>query len=392
MKQQAMSSNQNLVFPIDMLPYDLQHKILFHLPTDDAVQYTVVQKEWQLGINSWASGTPMDYTPHPQKPFYLMFNSEVACLATYAYNSNKDRWMYFEIMNSEQEKLVPSPEMPLCGQNPLYITASRGLVCFMDARRLDNIFVFNPILKDRVRVLPKAPGTISGYCAIAISADIRSRKYAVVMVTSQVGGIERADNLTIQLYESDTQSWANLHSESVDWYGGDTCAICKDVVYSMAYCSNETPPYHAIVAYNLSQRRQKQSLDRRKVSIPCAMTCVRLLNLNDKVILVGGIEQQGRRKVETIGIWEICGKEWKEITRVPHDVFGRLHKTINDGFVCSGCGTLIFIQAYTSRALLMYEFINDVWRFAPYPPIPLVKNNSDYFSGFCFEPRLDIVP
>lgn len=386
--------------PIDMLPYELQDKILLRLPTDDAVRYTTVQKEWQVGIKSWASGTPMHYTPHPQKPLYCMFNCEVAYLGTCAYNSDKERWVPFEIPNSNQEsseRLVPPLDLPISSQNAFYIAASRGLVCFMDAASQDNISVCNPILKDQIKLLPKAAGAMSDYCAITLSTDVRSRKYTIAMLRSSlVDTIEYTHDMTIQLYESKTRSWVDLHSEnSVNWQGGDTCIICKDVLYIVAqfrYLVGGTLPYHAIVAYNISQRGQKQSLARTMMPVPCVLTCVRLLNLNDKLIMVGGIQKQGTTKLETIGIWEMCGNEWKEITRAPHDIIVRFRKIIDDTFIGSGCGNLVFIQAYTSRALLMYEFCNNVWTFAPKPPIPLVKNDSHYFNGFCFEPRLDIVP
>ncbi|KAJ1692228.1 hypothetical protein LUZ63_008926 [Rhynchospora breviuscula] len=400
------ANNDLSAFPINMLPEEMQIEILSHLQTDDTVRCESVCKKWQAGIESWASRPPLGYTPQPKKPWYFMFNSEVP-YATYAYNSDKEKWIPFDIPNSDEtESPTPQLETTFFSQYTLYISASRGLVCFMETRTQDKGFVFNPILKNRIKLLPKAPGGIADYCAITLSTDVGSRKYVVAMVKShQVESIIK-NNLQfyvdIHLYKSETSSWVNLHTEKfVGWHGGDSdsCVICKDRLYVVAnfpYVAGGTEPFHEIVAYDLSQTRQsqKKSLARTKVTIPfpCALTCVRLQNLDGKLIMVGGLPKKGTMTLDTVAIWELCGKNLKEITRAPDDVISRFRNRFDPTFIASGCGDIVFIQSYNSRALISYDMGKNVWKIVPKTPFPVLDDNSHYFSGFCFEPLLDIVP
>ncbi|KAJ3691685.1 hypothetical protein LUZ61_020849 [Rhynchospora tenuis] len=395
--------NKNSSFSINMhvLPDEMQFKILSHLQTDDMVRCQSVCRNWQSGIKSWASRPPLDYTPQPKKPLYFMFNSEVP-YATYAFNSDKEKWIPFDILNYDEESPIPMLESTLFSQYNLYISASRGLVCFMDARSQDKGFIFNPILKNRIKLLPKAPDGIAHHCAITLSTDVSSRKYVVAMVKSyQVETInfKLQYYVDIHLYKSQTSSWVNLHTEKlVAWRGGDAdaCAICNDRLYVIAnfpWVVGGTEPVHEIVAYDLSQASQKKSLARTKVTIPCPLTCVRLQNLNGKLIMVGGIPKKGTMILDTVAIWELCGKNLKEITRAPDDVISRFRKRLIDPtFIASGCGDMVFIQAYTSRALISYDMCSNAWKTINKAPFPLLDDNSHYFSGFCFEPLLDIVP
>lgn len=189
-------------------------------------------------MKSWALTIPMDYTPHRKKPFYFMFNDDAEFIGTQgtcAYISDKKRWVPFEIPSSDKEQ-TEAPLAVLLINFFFPVPSSWGLVCFMDTVSQENIHVCNPILKNRVRLLPKTSCPLSDYYVITHSADIHSRKYVVAMLSFYPMDIFRfTHKVTIQLYDSETCSWVNLHSEnSVGWWGDDTCVIWKDVIHSVA--------------------------------------------------------------------------------------------------------------------------------------------------------------
>ncbi|KAJ3696773.1 hypothetical protein LUZ61_000478 [Rhynchospora tenuis] len=382
-------------FPMDMLPEEIQTRILSHLSTGETLQCQTVCKPWQMGIKAWASRLPMDYTSQPQKPFYFMYNTEKSYMDTYAYNSDKEKWVFFMIPNSDKQSSVLPLELPPFSKTNFCISASRGLVCFMDARSQDNIFVCNPLLKGQIRLLPKAPGAAACYCTMSLSTNVTSKKYVVAMVKSFPLNSCRYNYETIQLYKSETNSWVTLHTEKVGWVEGETCVICDDILYSVAQFPcvfGSTQPFHEILAYNLSQPSQRNSPAVKKVSVPCALTRVRLLNLNGTLIVVGGIPKDEKMKIKTIGIWKLCENKLTEITQAPEDVIGNFLERIDGAFGTSGCGNFVFVQSCISRTLLMYDFSNNIWKVLPKAPLPFEDYDSHYFNGFCFEPRLDVIP
>ncbi|KAJ4756542.1 hypothetical protein LUZ62_090947 [Rhynchospora pubera] len=383
-------------FPVNMLPGEIQIRILSRLSTDETLRCQTVCKPWQMGIKAWASRTPMDYTAQTQKPFYFMYNTEKAYIGTYAYNSDKEKWVSFMIPNSNKKSSILPLELPPFSKTDFYISASRGLVCFMDTKSQDNIFVCNPVIKSQIRLLPKAPGGRACYCTISMSTDVSSKKFVVAMVKSFPLNNSSKYKEAIQLYKSDSNSWVNLCTEKVGWLGGETCVICNDILYTVAQFPcvlGDTQPFHEILAYNLSQASQKNSLAITKVSVPCALTRVRLLNLNGALTVVGGIPKDKNMKIKTIGIWKLCENKLKQITQAPDDdVVSKFLNEIDGAFSTSGCGNLVFIQSCISRTLLMYDFSSNVWKVVPKAPLPFEDHDSHYFNGFCFEPRLDIIP
>ncbi|GJT91008.1 putative mitochondrial protein [Tanacetum coccineum] len=59
--------------------------------------------------------------------------------------------------------------------------------------------------------------------------------------------------------------------------------------------------------------------DESVIPEPCALTCGRLMEVERKLVLVAGMGRRDRPGViKGIGIWVLDGKEWTEITRMPH--------------------------------------------------------------------------
>nr|KAJ0210835.1 hypothetical protein LSAT_V11C400170370 [Lactuca sativa] len=108
--------------------------------------------------------------------------------------------------------------------------------------------------------------------------------------------------------------------------------------------------------------------------------------------MVGGIGKQDRQDIITgIGIWVLeNGKEWKEVGRMPHRFFQGFGE-LDDVFASSGTDDLIYIQSYGAPALLVFDLKKNQWKWSQKCPVTK-RFPLQLFSGFCFEPRLEISP
>ena len=148
---------------------------------------------------------------------------------------------------------------------------------------------------------------------------------------------------------------------------------------------------HGLIAYNLSSRLAPGLLTRSSIPVPCSLTCGRLMNLKDKLVMVGGIGKQDRPDIiKGIGIWILNGKEWQEIARMPHKFFQGFGE-FDDVFASSGTDDLIYIQSYGAPALLVFDMNQKQWRWSQKCPVTK-KFPLQLFTGFCFEPRLETDP
>ncbi|GAB4844546.1 hypothetical protein Ancab_037928 [Ancistrocladus abbreviatus] len=148
---------------------------------------------------------------------------------------------------------------------------------------------------------------------------------------------------------------------------------------------------HGLVRYSLSSRSTHGLLVRNFIPVPCALTCGRLMNLKDKLIMVGGIGKQDRSDIiKGIGIWVLNGTEWQEVARMPQKLFQGFGE-FDDVFASSGTDDLIYIQSYGAPALLVFDMIQKQWKWSHKCPVTK-RFPLQLFTGFCFEPRLEMSP
>lgn len=116
------------------------------------------------------------------------------------------------------------------------------------------------------------------------------------------------------------------------------------------------------------------------------------MNLKGTLAMVGGIGKQDRQDIIIgIGIWVLeDGKEWREVGRMPHKFFQGFGE-LDDVFASSGTDDLIYIQSYGAPALLVFDLKKKQWRWSQKCPVTK-RFPLQLFSGFCFEPRLEISP
>lgn len=363
-----------------ILPDDLLERILGYLPVASIFRAGSVCKRWNEIINSRSFLVNFSYTSL-QKPWYFMFtNSDDP--GGYVYDPILRKWYSFEL--------------PCIEKSSWFIASSCGLVCFMDNDDRNQIFVCNPITK-KFKRLEEPPGLgVSDYSALALSADAKSYRYTVAVVKSkQVPDDFLLWDLSIDVYDSKTESWVTSVTEVLTgWRGGDESVICDGVLYCLIYSTGVvggSENRHGLIMYDLSNRSSRISLMRTSIPVPCSLTCGRLMNLNEMLVMVGGIGKQDRPDIiKGIGIWALHKREWIEISRMPHKFFQGFGE-FDDVFTSSGTDDLIYIQSYGAPALLLFDMNQKQWKWSQKCPVTK-RFPLQLFTGFSFEPRLDASP
>ncbi|KAL3829711.1 hypothetical protein ACJIZ3_018513 [Penstemon smallii] len=360
-----------------MLPDDLLERILSYLPIASILRAGSVCKRWHETVSSkrflWNSS-------HAQKPWYFMFTSSDEPVG-YAYDPILRKWYGIDL--------------PCIETSNWFIASSCGLVCFMNNDSRNELYICNPITKCFKR-LEEPPGPkFLDYTALAISVNRASHNYNISIVKSkQVPGNFFQWDLSIHLYDSETMKWVTNITEIVTgWRGGDESVICDGVLYFLIYSTGVGGPdsRHGLVTYNFKRRSPNGLLMRSFIPVPCSLTCGRLMNLKEKVVMVGGIGKQDRQDIiKGIGIWVLKEREWQEIARMPHKFFQGFGE-FDDVFASSGTDDLIYIQSYGAPALLVFDLILKQWKWSQKCPVTK-RFPLQLFTGFCFEPRLEIAP
>lgn len=362
-----------------ILPDDLLERILACLPIASIFRAGCVCKRWNEIVSSerflWNFTNFLS-----QKPWYFMFTSSDEPTG-YAYDPILRKWHNIEL--------------PCIDKSNWFIASSCGLVCFMDNDSRSEIYVCNPITKSCKR-LQEPPGLkFSDYSALAISLNKISRGYTISLVKSrQVPGNFFHWDLSIHTYNSETMMWVTSITEVLTgWRGGDESVICDGVLYFLIYSTGNSRPEnrHGLITYNLSSRSSHCLLMKSFIPVPCSLTCGRLMNLKEKLVMVGGIGKQDRADIiKGIGIWVLNGKEWQEVSRMPHKFFQGFGE-LDDVFASSGTDDLIYIQSYGAPALLVFDINQKLWKWSQKCPVTK-RFPLQLFTGFCFEPRLESTP
>lgn len=362
-----------------ILPNDLLERILAYLPIASILRAGSVCKRWHEIVSSkrflWNKSHVLS-----QKPWYFMFTSSDEPVG-YAYDPIFRKWY--------------SIELPCINTSNWFITSSSGLVCFMDSDSRSELYICNPVTK-RCKRLEEPPGLkFSDYSALAISVNRISHHYTISIVKSkQVPGNFFQWDLSIHIYDSETMIWVTALTEVVTgWRAGDESVICDGVLYFLIYSTGGVAPEnrHGLIMYNLLSRSAHGLLIRSFIPVPCPLTCGRLMNLKGKLVMVGGIGKHDRPDIiKGIGIWVLNGKEWQEVARMPHKFFQGFGE-FDDVFASSGTDDLIYIQSYGAPHLLGFDINLKQWKWSQ--KCPVVKRFPlQLFTGFCFEPRLEIAP
>ncbi|XP_039115595.1 F-box/kelch-repeat protein At3g61590-like isoform X1 [Dioscorea cayenensis subsp. rotundata] len=358
-----------------VLPDDVLEKILSLLPIASILRARSVCKRWHSVVHS-RSYSWMNRLP--QKPWYFMF-TRANSPTGYAFDPNLRKWYNFDL--------------PCIERSNWLISSSHGLVCFMDNDNRSRIFVCNPITRYWTRI-PEPPGVyLPDYSALAMSVDQCARSYTIVVAKSKLLPSDLLQSeLSIHIYESETGLWVTPFMEIlVGWRGGDEGVICNGVFYCLIHRTGvlgNADIRHGLLMYDLSARSSNTSIMRMSIPVPLQITCGRLMNLKDKLVLVGGIAKHDRPDIiKGICIWELHRNEWREIARMPHRLFQGFGE-FDEVFASSGADDLVFIQSFGGTALLTFDMKQRSWKWSVKCPVTK-RFPLQLFTGFCFEPRLE---
>ncbi|KAG2720487.1 hypothetical protein I3760_02G038200 [Carya illinoinensis] len=374
------SSKETTAVSLELiLPDDLLERILAYLPIASIFRAGCVCKRWHEIVSSnrflWNFSHVLS-----QKPWYFMFTNSGEPIG-YAYDPILRKWYGIELPE------IKAPDWS--------IASSCGLVGFMDNESRSELYICNPITK-LCKKLEEPPGLkFSDYSALAVSVNRISPGYLITVVKSkQVPGNFFQWDISIHIYDSETIMWTTSLTEVLTgWRGGNESVICNGILYFLIYSTGSGVPEsrHGLVAYSLSSRTSHGLLNRSFIPVPCPLTCGRLMNLKGKLVMVGGIGKQDRADIiKGIGIWLLNGKEWREIARMPHKFFQGFGE-FDDVFASSGTDDLIYIQSYGAPALLIFDMNQKQWKWSQKCPVTK-RFPLQLFTGFCFEPRLEIAP
>ncbi|KAJ3695181.1 hypothetical protein LUZ60_000558 [Juncus effusus] len=373
-----------------ILPDDIIERILSFLPIRSVIRASATCKRWREIIRSRRRSLFGAHSRIPTKPWYFMFTQNESADG-FAYDPLARKWFGFQL--------------PCVQKSTWFVSSSCGLVCFLDTDSFSQIFVSNPITRNWTR-LPEPSGTSvpPDYSTVAISLLKPSLHYTVSLVRCKQTSVDNFHQweLEVCLYGSEFKSWTRPIKEVLDgWRGGDDSVICGHNLYCLIQSTGVTAnsvPRHRIMIYDLMSDFNESDNDsfnclENSAAVPCSLTCGRLMNLKERLILVGGIAKNDRPDIiKGIGIWELERKSegwnWREITKMPHKYFQGFGE-FDDVFASSGAEDLVYIQSYGSTLLLVFEMERREWRWAGKCPVSK-RFPLQLFTGFCFEPRLEV--
>nr|GMD94932.1 F-box/kelch-repeat protein At3g61590-like [Ipomoea batatas] len=351
---------------MDIFPIDLQEQILALLPFRNILKARTVCKLWNEIV---VSKKFQEYVSGglSKKPwFYMSGNPDVS--DAFLYNPVSSKWYCFQL--------------PFMLKHDSEVASSHGLVCYTDYA--GDLLVCNLMTKRHKKLALPLGDRNFEYRGLAFSVNPKSSEYTISVVRSM------GCDVVMNVYSSETLVWNCQKKTLRDWKGRADCVILNGILYLLVLSTTALAgDQHGLLAYDLSPPPSTdKSEDTMIINIPFTITCGRLMNLQDKLAMVGGIGIPGRHGVITgIGIWVLKGTEWEEVVRVPPKLlhaFGEL----DDVFASCGGGDTVYIHPYGGTNTLVFDMNSREWKWARYPLNK--KYPLQIFTGFCFYPRLDV--
>ncbi|KAL9234512.1 hypothetical protein vseg_009378 [Gypsophila vaccaria] len=372
--------SQDTVSVDSILPDDLLERILACLPIASIFRAGCVCKRWHEIVISKRFLWNFSSNVSVQKPWYFMFTGCDEFFG-YSYDPTFKKWY--------------SIDLPHFVTSNWFVASSFGLVCFMKNDSRTELVVCNPVSRCSRRLVEPIGITGSDYSALAISVDKGLHSYNVSIVRSKQVPENFYDwNVSIHVYNSETMTWTTSLTEVLNgWRAGDESVICDGALYFLLYSTGggTIEHRHGLIKYNFSKQSSEELLMSNFIRAPCSLTCGRLMNLKEKLVMVGGIGKHDRADIiKGIGIWVLNGRQWHEVARMPHKYFQGFGE-LDDVFASSGMEDVIYIQSYGAPTLLLFEMNQKQWKWSQKGPVTK-RFPLQLFTGFCFEPRLEVSP
>ncbi|XP_042387551.1 F-box/kelch-repeat protein At3g61590-like [Zingiber officinale] len=333
-----------------ILSDELLQKVLSLLPIANIIKLGIVCKRWYEVVHSWP---PLSWAMMaPQKPLFFSSCFNDCAFSGRVYDPCLLRWYNFDSTRLEKSIWRTS--------------SSCGLVCLMNVNDENNLLVGNPIKRDW-KLLPQVPGSSSPhYNALALSLDRRTRGYTVAVAKcthTLLPGNSCHWHLSVHIYESTSKSWATPFAQDIGfWMGSNEAVICNGVLY---YFIGLHTGHRRLVAFDLSKPPSSiESLIQESIRGPYRLVDVGLINLSNKLVMVGMIEHYWPNEAEGAVILKLEDKTWREVARMPISVYMALH---GKNFICCGAGDFLFMHSSLSPVLLTFDMRQKVWKWSSRP-------------------------
>ncbi|XP_042396560.1 F-box/kelch-repeat protein At3g61590-like [Zingiber officinale] len=354
------------------LPDELLQMVLSLLPIANIIKLGMVCKRWYEVVHS---SPPLSWAMMaPQKPLFFRFCFHDCAFLGHLYDPCFVQWYNFDFPRLEKSIWRTS--------------SSGGLVCLMNTNDGDRLLVGNPIKRDW-KLLPRVPGGSSPqFNALALSFDRLTRSYTVVVAKcTELPGTLWKWHLSVHIYESTTKSWATLLAQDIEfWMGSNEAVICNGVLYYVI--GPVQRPY--LLAFDLAKPPSAiESLIQEAIPAPFSLACAGLINLSNKLVMVGRIDWPRKGVV----ILELEDKTWREVAYTPIPVYMIFD---NKNFISCGVRDFLFMHSRGWPTLLTFDMRQKMWKWScqlcPCPRLYIepLQFRSLYYCGFCFEPRLDV--
>ncbi|XP_056165240.1 F-box/kelch-repeat protein At3g61590-like [Syzygium oleosum] len=361
--------------PMDwFLPDDLSEQILACLPFADLVRAGAVCTRWR-GIITSRSFRKKLLHGVSRRPWLLGPHG-------HAYDPVYNVWYELDL-----------PRFKLFSACIAKVVSSTGLISALGKGKdgFARLYVYNPLTRRRREIARslRVEDVICTPLAITVSRTTPSYRVSIV-TTKDLPGVPVGRELSIRLYSSQPRMWVTCMTEVlIGWRSGYESVICDGVLYFSIYQTGYVSPWHGdgLVMYDLSGRCSNDLLA-SFVPVPCPLPRGCLMNMKEKLVLVGDISEDDRASfmsMKGVGIWVLNGREWHEIARMPDDLF--LGFGSDPWIRSSGLNDLIYILSERGPYVVTFDMNQKQWSRNSLDKVP-----TDVCDCCCFEPWLEIAP
>ncbi|XP_030468328.2 F-box/kelch-repeat protein At3g61590-like [Syzygium oleosum] len=360
-----------------VLPDDLLEQILACLPSADLVRAGAVCTWWR-GIITSGSFRKILLPGVSQRPWFVL--DRLLGQRPCAYDPVYNVWYKLELPRFNLSSTSIATFASSSGLIPVFGTGNDGS---------PRLYVCNPLTR-RWREIARPPSSVKYVhrTTLAISVSRTTPSYRVSLVTTNYPpGVPFGREVSVHVYDSETRMWATRTTEVLrGWTSNSESAICAGVLYFLIYSSVSPENSCGLVMYDLSGRCS-DGLLASFVPFPCPLACQFLMNMKERVVLVGGLWNDEQASMKGIGIWVLSGGEWQEIARLPHDLFLGFPVS-GHGLKSWGVNDLIYIINRPGSDMVIFDMSQKQWGSRNRP----AEVPSRLSAGFCYEPRFEIVP
>lgn len=356
------------------LPEKLVERVVASLPLPSFFRSRLVCKRWYSLLFS-DSFLELCAKVRPARPWFLLFRRGVWSEA-FVFDAVGRAWFRLDL------SFLP-PRFSV-------VAAAGGLLCCIsEARGCKTVLICNPL----TRVCVQLPSALKERFVptVGLVVDPITKAYRTIVAGDDLISPFAVKNLTTEVYDSRLQQWRMTAPLP------RLCNLeCGKTTYANGffYCMNYSP--FSVLAYDTEHGvwSKIQAPMRRFLRTPNLVEC------RGRLVLVAAVEKNKLNVPKSIRIWGLqhSRTNWVELERMPQGLYEEFMRISGQkAFHCIGHGNLILITLPDCPEMLLYDFYEKVWRWAPRCPFTAdnvampqsLVSGAQGFHAFAFDPRLE---